>query len=107
LVGCASTNIETTDDRQSVAELRHPYLEAIIKFDLHLNITNDSPDSSRLALLKFILHKTDWYGLSNNMMRVFEMIAFVIAGKPVAMGEHEPLAALLASTRDPAPVPQP
>ena len=68
----------------------------------------DGPDSSNLALLKFIPAKADyWDGPSSKMARAFGLIASVIAGKPVAMGEHGSLTALSASTRDPSPAPAP
>jgi general stress protein 26 len=49
----------------------------------------DGPDSSNLALLKFVPDTVDyWDGPSSKMVRAFGLIASVIAGKPVAMGEH-------------------
>ena len=63
----------------------------------------DGPDSSNLALLKIIPEKADyWDGPSSKMVRVFGMIASVIAGKPVAMGEHGSLTALSGASRGPA-----
>ena len=68
----------------------------------------DGPDSSNLALLKFIPDRADyWDGPSSKMVRAFGMIASVIAGKPVGLGEHGSLTALSASTRAAAPAPQP
>lgn len=70
----------------------------------------EGPDSSNLALLKFIPDRADyWDGPSSKMVRAFGMIASVIAGKPVAMGEHGSHTDLSDSTRDPArsPVSQP
>ncbi|MET3107896.1 general stress protein 26 [Oxalobacteraceae bacterium GrIS 2.11] len=67
----------------------------------------DGPDSSNLALLKFIPDRAEyWDGSSSKMVRAFGMIASVIAGKPVALGEHGSLTALSASTRAAAPPPQ-
>ena len=60
----------------------------------------DGPDSSNLALLKFIPDRADyWDGPSSKMVRAFGTIASAIAGKPVAMGEHGSLTALSASTQ--------
>ncbi|MFT7117444.1 MAG: general stress protein 26 [Rhodoferax sp.] len=63
----------------------------------------EGPDSSNLALLKFIPDRADyWDGPSSKMVRVFGTIASVIAGKPVALGAHGSLTALSASTQAPA-----
>ncbi len=68
----------------------------------------DGPESSNLALLKFTPDKADyWDGPSSKMVRAFGMIASVIAGRPVALGEHGSHTALSASTRATAPTPQP
>ena len=49
----------------------------------------EGPDSSNLALLKFVPDAADyWDGPSSKMVRAFGIIASVIAGKPIAMGEH-------------------
>jgi general stress protein 26 len=67
----------------------------------------EGPDSSNLALLKFIPDTADyWDGPSSKMVRLFGTIASVIAGKPVALGEHGSLTALSASTQAAAPTPQ-
>jgi general stress protein 26 len=59
----------------------------------------DGPDSSNLALLKFIPDKADyWDAPSSKMVRALGMIASVIAGKPVALGEHGSHTSLSAST---------
>ena len=66
----------------------------------------EGPDSSNLALLKFVPNKADyWDGPSSKMVRAFGLIASIIAGKPVGLGEHGSLTALSTST--PIPVPQP
>lgn len=68
----------------------------------------DGPDSSNLALLKFIPDTADyWDAPSSKMVRAFGMIASVIAGKPVALGEHGSHTALSASARAAAPAPPP
>jgi general stress protein 26 len=72
----------------------------------------DGPDSSNLVLLKFIPDKADyWDGSSSKMVRAFGMIASVIAGKPIALGEHGSLtglsAASQAASQAAAPLPQP
>lgn len=57
------------------------------------------PDSDNLALLKFVPDSADyWDGPSSKMVRAFGMIASVIAGKPVAMGQHGSHSSLSAST---------
>jgi len=49
----------------------------------------EGPESSNLALLKFVPDAADyWDGPNSTMVRAFGMIASVIAGKPVGMGEH-------------------
>ena len=48
-----------------------------------------------------------WDGPSSKMVRAFGMIASVIAGRPVALGEHGSHTALSAPTRAAAPAPQP
>ena len=68
----------------------------------------DGPDSSNLALLKFIPDRADyWDGPSSKMVRALGMIASVIVGKPVALSEHGSHTALSASPRPAAPAPQP
>ncbi len=48
----------------------------------------DGPDSPNLALLKFVPDAVDYWDAPNSsMVRVFGLIASVVAGKPVAMGE--------------------
>ena len=57
----------------------------------------DGPDSSNLVLLKFIPDRADyWDGPSSKMVRALGMIASVIAGKPVGLGEHGSLTNLSA-----------
>ncbi len=49
----------------------------------------DGPDSPNLALLKFIPDAADYWDAPNSkMVRAFGVIASMVAGKPVAMGEH-------------------
>jgi general stress protein 26 len=49
----------------------------------------DGPDSPKLALLKFVPDAVDyWDGPNSSMVRAFGVLASVVAGKPVAMGEH-------------------
>jgi hypothetical protein len=68
----------------------------------------DGPDSNNLALLKFTPETAEhWDAPSSKMVRAFGMIASVIAGKPVALGEHGSHTALSASTRAAAPAPPP
>ncbi len=64
----------------------------------------DGPDSNNLALLKFVPDAADyWDGPNSKMVRAFGVIASVIAGKPVAMGEHGSHTGLSAPTLVPAP----
>lgn len=49
----------------------------------------DGPDSPNLALLKFVPDTADyWDGPNSRMVRAFGIIASIVAGKPVGMGEH-------------------
>jgi general stress protein 26 len=49
----------------------------------------DGPESPNLALLKFVPHAVDyWDGPNSRMVRAFGLLASVVAGKPVALGEH-------------------
>ncbi|MDL2339604.1 MAG: pyridoxamine 5'-phosphate oxidase family protein [Pseudomonadota bacterium] len=49
----------------------------------------DGPDSPNLALLKFIPDAADYWDAPNSkMVRLFGVIASMVAGKPIAMGEH-------------------
>ena len=49
----------------------------------------DGPDSPNLALLKFVPDVADyWDGPNSKMVRAFGMLASVVAGKPMALGEH-------------------
>ncbi len=59
----------------------------------------DGPDSSHLALLKFVPDTAQyWDGPSSKMVRAFSVLASVIAGKPVALGEHGTHTGLSATT---------
>lgn len=49
----------------------------------------DGPGSPDLALLKFIPDSADYWDAPNSkMVRAFGAIASMVAGKPIAMGEH-------------------
>lgn len=55
----------------------------------------DGPDSPTLGLLKFVPDAADyWDSPDNKMVRAFSVLASVVAGKPVAMGEHGSLSGL-------------
>ena len=59
----------------------------------------EGPESSNLALLKFVPDVADyWDGPSSQMVRAFGTIASSIAGKPVAMGERGSHTGLSSST---------
>lgn len=63
----------------------------------------DGPESSNLALLKFVPDTADyWDGPSSKMVRVFGLVASLIAGKPVAMGEYGSHTGLSAPSAVPA-----
>ena len=66
----------------------------------------EGPDSAHLGLLKFMPEAAEyWDAPHNSMVRMFAMAASVVAGKPVAMGEHDNLTHLTkpAPARAPAP----
>lgn len=49
----------------------------------------DGPESPNLGLLKFVPDAADYWDAPNSkMVRAFGVLASVVAGKPVAMGEH-------------------
>ena len=49
----------------------------------------DGPDSPNLALLKFIPDAADYWDAPNStMVRAFGVMASIVAGKPVGMGEQ-------------------
>jgi len=49
----------------------------------------DGPDSPNLGLLKFVPDAADyWDAPHSRMVRGFGVIASIVAGKPIAMGEH-------------------
>jgi general stress protein 26 len=49
----------------------------------------DGPASAFLALLKFVPDAADYWDAPNSaMVRVFGVLASVVVGKPIAMGEH-------------------
>jgi general stress protein 26 len=55
----------------------------------------DGPDSPNLALLKFVPDAADYWDEPNSsMIRAFGVIASMVAGKPVAMGEQGSLTGL-------------
>ncbi len=57
----------------------------------------DGPDSTNLALLKFVPETAEyWDAPHSRMVRMFAMAASVIAGKPVGLGEHDTLTGLTA-----------
>jgi general stress protein 26 len=57
----------------------------------------DGPDSSNLVLLKFMPDRADyWDGPSSKMVRALGMIASIVSGKRVALGEHGSLTHLSA-----------
>lgn len=64
----------------------------------------DGPDSPELALLKFVPDAAEyWDAPSSKMVRTFGLLAAVVTGKPVAMGEHGSHTGLAAPAAVPAP----
>ena len=52
----------------------------------------DGPESSNLALLKFVPETAEYWDAPNSkMVRMFAMAASIVASKPIGMGEHETL----------------
>lgn len=59
----------------------------------------DGPESTHLALLKFVPDSADYWDAPNSrMVRMLAVAASVIAGTPVAMGEHASLTNLSATS---------
>lgn len=57
----------------------------------------EGPDSRNLALLKFVPHTAEyWDSPHSKMVRLFAMVASVVAGKPIGQGEHATLTDLSA-----------
>lgn len=55
----------------------------------------EGPDSTALALLKFVPNVADYWDASNSrMVRAFSLMASAVLGKPIAMGEHGSLTGL-------------
>lgn len=52
----------------------------------------DGPDSPDLALLRFAADTAEyWDAPSSKMLRMFGMVASIVASKPVGMGDHDVL----------------
>lgn len=50
----------------------------------------EGPGSPTLALLKFVPGAAEyWDASSSRMVRLFAMVASIVTGKPVAMGDHD------------------
>jgi general stress protein 26 len=65
----------------------------------------EGPDSPNLALLKFVPDAADYWDSPNSkMVRAFGALASIVAGKPIAMGEHGSHTGL-SSGASAAPVP--
>lgn len=55
----------------------------------------EGPDSSNLALLKFVPDMAEYWDSSHSrMVRILALAASVVAGKPIGMGEHEKISGL-------------
>ena len=63
----------------------------------------DGPGSANLCLLKFVPDAADFWDAPNStMVRAFGLLASVVAGKPIAMGEHGSHTGLSTPDRLPA-----
>ena len=59
----------------------------------------DGPESSNLALLKFVPETAEyWDAPHSKMVRMAAMAASVVAGKPVGVGDHDTLTGLSGKT---------
>ena len=55
----------------------------------------DGPESTNIALLKFVLDTAEYWDAPNSkMVRMLAMAASIAASKPIGMGEHETLSDL-------------
>ena len=58
----------------------------------------DGPSSPNLALLKFVPGAAEfWDASSCRMVRLYAVVASIVSGKAVAMGEHESYPDLLGN----------
>jgi general stress protein 26 len=58
----------------------------------------DGPESTHLALLRFVPSRAEYWDAPNSkMVRLFALVASVVAGKPVGVGESVQLRSLAAS----------
>jgi general stress protein 26 len=91
-----SGHVEISTDREAIKRLWTPLAKPWFP---------EGPDSNNLALLKFVPDAADyWDGPGSKMVRAFGLIASVIAGKPVAMGEHGTHTGLSSPAPAPAPI---
>jgi len=64
----------------------------------------EGPDSPNLALLKFVPDAADYWDAPNSkMVRAFGIIASIVAGKPIGMGEHDSATELSSGASQGAP----
>jgi len=62
----------------------------------------DGPESSNIALLKFVPENAEYWDAPNSkMVRMFALAASVLASKPIGMGDHDTLTDLSAHTQKP------
>ncbi len=65
----------------------------------------DGPQSAHLGLLKFIPEAAEyWDAPHSGMVRMFALASSVLAGKPIAMGDHDKLPHLAQPAAAPARV---
>ncbi|WP_394787089.1 pyridoxamine 5'-phosphate oxidase family protein [Rhodoferax sp.] len=74
---------EIHDDRQRVEDLWTAFARPWFP---------DGAESTHLGLLKIVPHTAEfWDAPHSKMVRMFAMAASVVAGKPIALGEHDSL----------------
>ena len=79
---------EIHNDRAKIKQLWTPFAKPWFP---------DGPDSPDLALLRFAPDIAEfWDAPSNKMLRMFGMVASIVASKPVGMADHEVLTNLSA-----------
>ena len=78
--------------------LDHAHIERLW-FSLARPWFPDGPNTTNIALLKFVPQTADfWDGPRSKMVRLFAMAVSVIAGKPIGLGDHETLTDLSRSS---------
>ncbi len=80
---------EIHNDREKIKQLWTPFAKPWFP---------DGPDSPDLALLRFAPDTAEyWDAPSSKMLRMFGMVASIVASKPIGMGDHDVLTDLSSS----------